>query len=495
MLLKLCESNQQLMLEKYLDRACYYFTYIPNLPRILYVKGCPADKRFDVERKSRDNWNDICNFHFLVFSYALSKGMNGLLEVLTIEKIYWNYNLMPKSAPDILLRYARCKNKLNGEGGYDLWRPEDNYGKRVNIDEIISQFTMMLLLLSSDKENRQTVRANLDDLKILKDQRDYLLVKARQLQADTKWQAADDSIKNINVGKIYDDTLESIRKSLERTDEDGNVNGKTSASTILLEIINALIHFKCPHNRKQKEKNWYEEPITPEQKQQFEREFNRVEESIELFVPRVYLNVDGLIKPGRIDINECALVVDKQYFMLSDNDMLRDLYEEYMECITSRVVYAMLKAYQQMNIEDISIIPADFGHYIDGYIQSKPEDYLIVDVDSHLSSWIHIDLGVQFRRSYKGIPFLTIESVGRFNYLVDLPAYDYFRDSLLLVRRNHQPSLRDKDENGTMVFNYNDESSEEKRTLALRIGVDINKVLTFNPTDTIIRIRTKKMIV
>ena len=64
-----------------------------------------------------------------------------------------------------------------------------------------------------------------------------------------------------------------------------------------------------------------------------------------------------------------------------------------------------------------------------------------------------------------------------------------------MIKKKCQPTLKSKTEDGRIVFNYKDESSEEKKILSLRVGVGLNKELVYNPEDTIIRIRTKKMVI
>lgn len=498
-LLRLCDTNQALLLEKYIDRAGYYFSFIPELPRKHYVKGYAPNKRDNAEKKSRENWDDICNYHFLVLSYAFSKRLFGLQNVLQSLHSYRDHNLFPVSASDILIRYARCRSELRDSDYFGHFKVEEIYGKKVNVGENIDNYAMMLLLLLSDKEDRQTEWATPDDLNVIKEQKQTLIAKAKQLQEDTGWSLTPDRIKRVNIEELFGNALTQISQSINPQYESES-NEAQPFGQLFLDIIQTVFPFECTRhysrsNRKDKEKNWYNEPITQGQKEQFENEFKNVEHTIERQIPHQYLGDESQTKTKSIDINECVLVIDKLYFMNADLEMSRYLYHEFMEVINNRIVYTLLSAYQNMKIEEVSLTPADFGHFIDGFTKNDADNYLLFDVDSHMDSWLILTYGAGFRSSYKGIPFFSVENAGRFSYLADLPAYEFFKDSILLIKKKCQPTLKNKTEDGRIVFNYKDESSEEKKILSLRVGVGLNKELVYNPEDTIIRIRTKKMVI
>lgn len=469
-LLKLCDTGQQRLLEKYIDRARYHFKFILDMPKILYVQGQDASKRKAAEAKCFDNWNTICNFHFLAFSYALSKGMYGLLGSLMAVDAYWDHNLLPSSSQDILIRYARCKVKLKETGYYGYWKIEDIFDKKVDVDSIIGDFAMMLLMLSRNNDYNQTEKATAEDLTVLGEQREKLITKAQQIQSNGNWNSLYDTVEEDELKKLFDDALKKISASI------GGYDSLSKAES-------------------EKDKNWYKELVSQKQKAIFEKQFDKADQSIERLLPKQFMEGGSQNTTTSIDINECVFLVEKLYFVSSDEDMARQLYWSYMEVLTSRVVYAMLTAYQLMKVKDISMTVADFGHFVDEYTQNMTDDYLLVDVDSSLHSWLTIDYGANFKTSYKGIPYLKVESVGRFSYLTDSPAFDYFKGSILLIRKATQPALKDKTENAAIKFCYDDVSSEEQKKLELRVGVELGKMWRFDPNATIVRVRTKKMIV
>ncbi len=503
MLLILCDKNQQLILEKYIGRAGYYFSFIPNLPRIHYVKGLVSKKRPLAESKSRENWNNLCNFHFLVFSYAFSKGMYGLLDSLISNEIYHYNCLFPETASDVLIRYARCKRELKEFGNFGLWRIEEIFGKKVDVEECISQYAMILLLLSHKMEDRQPEEMTSEDLTILQSQKANLIAKAKRLQKDNMSVPFYERIKDADIDKLFTDTIQNLILSINPIIQDEE-NIQTDKEPTIIERIQSICPFKFFHksmktvntnNNKNKQRNWRQEGIPVQQKETFENCFNGILHDIERQTPITYWDGGIKGKTSSIDINECALVIDKLFFIFADNYSLRGLYIDYLEVITNRLVYVLLSAYEKMNIKDTNITIADFSHFIDGFIKNRPDDYLIIDVDSHLNSWIDITYDAEYNKSYKGIPYHTIEGVGRFSFLTDLPVYDSFKNTILIIRKSDQPVIMNKKENNGIKFRYVDNSLEEGKRLSIRVGVDLGKEVAFNPKSTIVRIKIKKMIV
>lgn len=456
-LLVLCEQQQQLLLEKYIDRARYYFSFITNLPRIHYVKGLATSKRPLAESKERQNWNDLCNFHFLVFSYAISKEMYGLMNSLISNENYHDSYLFPETPSDILIRYARCKKELKDFGNFGHWKIEEIFGKKVMVDDCLGQLTMLLLLLTHNKEDRQPEEVTLEDIYILQNQKEKLFAIAKNLQQDKRLSTLFEGIQGVDLNKKYTDTLNGLNSS-----------------------INPVI---------QEEEN----EQLQKQKEKFEEQFKGFYLDLERNIPRAFWEGNDEEKKNNIDLNECVLVMDKLYFMLSDEYEIRGSYFDYVNVFINRLVYVMLSAYGEMKIKDVSITTADFSHYIDVITQNHPEDYLIIDVDSHIRSWIDLTYDAGFKTYYKGVPYLSVENVGRFNLLTDLLVYNNFSNSILIVPKANQPYLSDKEEGGTPKFSYVEESSEEEKKLSLRIGVDLGKGMVYNPEGTIVRIRIKKM--
>ncbi len=457
MLLVLCEQQQQLLLEKYIDRARYYFSFITNLPRIHYVKGLATSKRLVAESKERQNWNDLCNFHFLVFSYAISKEMYGLLNSLISNENYHDSYLLPETPSDILIRYARCKKESKGFGNFGHWKIEEIFGKKVIVDDCLGQFAMLLFLLTYNKEDQPTEKVTLEDISILQNQKGKLCAIAKNLLQDNRLSTLFKGKQGVDINKTYTDTLNNLNLSI---------------NPVIQEVEN-------------------EQPEI--QKEKFEEHFKGFLLDLERHIPRAFWEGNDEGKKNDIDLNECVLVTDKLSFMLSDEFEMRGLYFDYVDVFINRLVYGMLSAYGEMKIKDVSITTADFSQYIDVITQNHPEDFLIIDVDSHIRGWIDRTYDAGFKTYYKGIPYLSVESVGRFNLLADLPVYDNFRNSILIVPKICQPCLSDKKEGGTPKFSYVDESSEEEKKLSLRVGVDLGKEMVYNPEGTIVRIRIKKM--
>ena len=101
--------------------------------------------------------------------------------------------------------------------------------------------------------------------------------------------------------------------------------------------------------------------------------------------------------------------------------------------LLNRIAYTLLLAYTNMKKVVVNLTPADLSHFIEGYTNNGKGEYLLVDVDSHMTAWMNLEYRAGYRPYYKNIPILSIENVGRFSLMTDLPAYESLKGSLILV--------------------------------------------------------------
>ena len=200
-------------------------------------------------------------------------------------------------------------------------------------------------------------------------------------------------------------------------------------------------------------------------------------------------------KSESVEVGKCVFLISKVYFIsyIKDYDLGRRLYFEYVDLFAIRIAYTLLTAFGRMKIQDVEITAVDFHNYIDDYTQKQYDQYIIIDVDSHISGWIDLDYSNGYKVNYKGMPFISMESVGRYGLLTDLESYDAFKESLVIVKREAFPCLMNMTDDGNTKFDYIDESSKEKGNLSLRVGVDIQKKMVYNASDKIVRVKMKKI--
>jgi len=492
----LCDKNLTLLLEKYIDRSAYYFSYVPRLPRILYVKGQPANERASAEKESRENWDELCNYHYLVMAYAYSKGMHTLLNGLLINKSFRAHSLYPVSSEDILIRYARCASKIKETGYFDHMKADELFDTTINLEEIIQQYTAALMLLFGEKENLQTEEVTADDITLLIERKGTLIGKAKQVQADNRLCTLFADIKNTNADKLIGEAIEKLKQSIDpsayvKAGEKDAPEIKTERWTSIFWPFDVVLHF-MEKKKEPEKKNWYKEPVDQSIKEQFESYFNNYRHDIGLHLPGTFFVESEQSKSKALEVGECQLLINKICF-LADVFDIHSLYRDYLELLSNRMAYMMLKAYDNMKKVEVELTPAEFGHFVEGYTNGGKEDYLIVDVDSHMSAWMDTEFRAGFSRYYKNMPMLSMESVGRFGLLTDLPAYESFKEKLILIPKNNQPTLKKKSGEDSVNFTYKDESSEEKKELALRVGVDLGLQMTYNPDDSIVVVKIKKM--
>lgn len=351
------------------------------------------------------------------------------------------------------------------------------------------------MLLFGEKENLQTEEVTADDITLLNERKDTLIAKAKKVQADNRLCTLYTDIKNTNAARFIGEMIEKLKQSIDpstyvKANEKKAPEIKTERWTSIFWPFDVV--FQYTEKKKEQEKNWYKESVDQSIKEQFESYLNNYRNDIGLHLPDTFFVESEQKKSKVLEIGECGLLINKICFLADVLD-IHSLYRDYLELLSNRMAYMMLEAYGDMKKVEVELTPAEFGHFVDGYTNGDKEDYLIVDVDSHMSAWIDTEFRAGFSRYYKNMPMLSMESVGRFGLLTDLPAYEAFKEKLILIAKKNQPTLKKKSGKDGVRFTYKDESSEEKKELALRVGVDLGLQMTYNPGDSIVVVKIKKM--
>jgi len=150
-LFKIAGKGNMVFIEKYFADSKYSFKHVLTLPQVLYVKGGDTSKIANEEKNSREKWNEIRDYHFILAAFAFYMGLQTLPKQMMSDEL--GIDLLPQNRQDLLLTYARCKSKMRPDGGYDHLNAEELYGKRIDPDYIDIFAVLMFALLSDAKVN------------------------------------------------------------------------------------------------------------------------------------------------------------------------------------------------------------------------------------------------------------------------------------------------------------------------------------------------------
>ena len=488
----LIEGGNFSLIEKYIDYSRYYFAYIRRLPKVLYIKGGDVSERPKTEKNTQESWDELCDFHYLVFSYAFACGHYSLLNALLDKNSRWEFNLYPKQSTDVLIRYAHCRKNL------DKFQIDKLFRHKLDIKDMLDKYTSALLLLLGDssdeycKVSEYVTKEAIDNIesysKNLKD-------KANLIKQNSKLIKLFPQINNTDFSKVYTTCLKNIiaiNNPLLYKEEDINSKQETFCLGKALKIIAEIIKGTKTDSKKRIQVNVYASPLDSKLTQDFNARIKHVMNDVSRHVPIELFSNHKEGKGEDILLNKCPLCIHKLCFMYPEFYFKGNLYSIFVELISVRLVYITLSVFRNMNITDIYVTSAEFNILFENYTKGCYEDFVLIDLNSPFSALLNVHFKGR-NRLYNGtVPFISIDNAS-LSLLSDLDDYKYFEGNLLIVAKKDLPALVDIKDAECISVDYLDTSDELKKILDIRIIVNISKKLIYNKKAKIAKVTCKQL--
>ena len=473
------DGKKLTLVESYINHSRYYFTYINRLPQLLYIKGGDMAKRPSVEEKSEENWNQLCNFHFLMAAYAYNNDVISILPSLMDKDHPWEYQLYPISHADILLRYADCKANIK------VHMIDKLFERRVDYDVILDRYVCALFMLTekSDKD-RVTISITPERIKVIEDNKSNILKYENSVKDDSRLYKFSPNIKSFGIVQNFDKTVTELKAA------DKWYREEPVEQPSFLQILNFLFP-SANGQTKRIEFDAYAEPLKEAVKHTFEQKFNNIENDLYRHLStHLFVNVSEQ-QNKTINIGACQLLVDRMYYLDEQfSEGYFGLYSKMVELIATRIAYMTLTAFSEMKIDEVDVTSVDFDLFFNNYVGKNKSDYVLVDVDSPFDALLDVHFK-GYERDYKDVPFISLNSASRIGHMSELPSFEKFKGSLLIIAKKDLPSL--VCDNETPVFDYKDESAKEKMKLRIRTTVDIQRQLKYKSTGSVMKVNCKRL--
>lgn len=421
--------------EKYFADSKFTFRYVLTLPQVLYVKGGVISKRPSEEKKSQEAWEEICDYHFVLAAFAYYMGLKALpKQVLSDE---YGMELLPRNRQELLLTYARCKANMMSDGGYDLSSADDLYGRRVD-PEFIDNFAVLLFALLGDDEYScyfLNVTKELEDK--LKGYKSLFYGIGEKFKKDPYIKSNFNKICQLNFNKDFEDSKRILI-------------GKPSRDSFEDKLPELLVHnIKVHlHNQIMQLKNFTG----------YEMWGDHAENKTEV-----------------LEFGECPIRMIKHevihwpagdvwYYLRGVSDIVRNrAYYLYMQVLTS------------WNCEEIKVQPDCVSDKVNDLVNGHPEDFVLIDYDSHACTYLSSDYKDFRHPKYNGIDHVMCSSIG---YLKDTYLYKQLEGKLFLVRKEDLPNLTRTTEDDVNVT-LDDQSNYETNCMDLRVLIDSSYVIKY----------------
>lgn len=460
---KVIDAGGDRIMEKYIDRSRYWFGSISRLPIVSYIKGVSKqEEREKMLKDASENWNRLCNYHFMIIAYAYNKGHRHLLKEMLREKVYSGKSLYPTTQCDILWRYHDCKKMVRKSGvEFGTDNIDRLFGKRLDVNNIIDEFVVAAM--------RETEQLG--------------------------------NIEMVETPKSLEDELNAYRNGLvKRTDKDFEGVFDRAVKTLVNQnnpFYNADMTWKEKAKKllerlicgKQKV-DIYSASIDKELKNRFLSLQSNSEDVLARRMTHNLYGEDSGRKTDTINLGEFRFQVNKLFLVVPDffESWYRGVLHEIDEVVACRMMYATVTALHQMDVKEKRLPVPKLPSLLDNVVGKHPEEFVLISFDSHMDVFLHPD-GKYGDYSFHGMPYIDIHTIS-YGDLNDLDYWTEFEHCLVIMRKNDLPCIGKESSKIAPWADFRDMSDETKGSLLVEICVNPNKVVRYNRDAEIIKVVT-----
>lgn len=434
-LFKVAGKGNSGFIEKYFADSKYSFGYVLSLPQVLYVKGGDTSERANEEKKSREKWDEICDYHFVLAAFAFYMGLKTLPKQIMTEE--YGFELLPQNRQELLLTYVRCKLKMRPDGGYDYLSAEELYGRRVDPDYIDTFAVLMFALLDDYEPNYYFLYVSNDLNDRINDYKAIFYNVGEKFKKEPYIRSGYNKICQLNFNKTFDDSRRILisKPSKELFEDKLSEKLEHDITGYLRNHIMQLRNFTS-----------------------FEMWGDASEDKIEV-----------------VELGKCPVRLIKPLVAQWTTEDLRYYLGEVSEIIRNRAYYLYMQILTSWNCDVIKVKPDDIADKVNNLVGGYPEKYVLVDYDSHTGIFLSKDYKDFRHQKCEGIDYVVCNSIG---YLKDTFFYKQLEGRLYLILKEDLPALiRTVDTDVDITLE--DQSNYEKQCMDLRMDIDSKYVIKY----------------
>ena len=421
--------------EKYFADSNYTFKYVLTLPQVLYVKGGDISKIPSEEKKSKEAWEEICDYHFVLAAFAYYMGLKALPKQVLLEE--FDMELLPSNRQELLLTYTRCKAKMMFDGGYDHINAEDLYGRRVD-PEFIDNFAVLLFaLLGDSKAYRYFLNSTKEINSKVKEYKDSFNKIGEKFKKDEYIKINFNRVCQLNFNKAFEES----RRILESKPSNDSFEGllpEYLTNNIKVYLSNQVLQLK---------------------------NYTRHE----------MWGVDSDEKTELLEFGACPIRLNKYIVEQWSASDLWHYLKFVPEIIRNRAYYLYMQVLIGWSCDEKKAQPDSIEDAVKYVIGGHPEDYVFVDYDSHVSTWLNIDYKDFRSPKCVGVDYVMCNAIG---YLKDSYYYRQLEGKLLLISKKDLPALVRTVE-GVVDVTLDYQCNYETNNMDLRVLIDSKYVIKY----------------
>ena len=422
-------------IEKYFADSKYSFGYVLTLPQVLYVKGGDTSERANEEKKSREKWDEICDYHFVLAAFAFYIGLKTLPKQIMTEE--YGLELLPQNRQELLLTYVRCKLKMRPDGGYDYLSAEELYGRRVDPDYIDTFAVLMFALLGDSARAYYFLHAPNDFNDKINDYRAIFYNIGEKFKEDPYIKSSYKEIRQLDFNKAFEDSR-SILLSKPSKELFEDKLPECLERNIMSNLGNQIMQLKNSTGYQM----WGE---TSEDKTEL------------------------------LEFGKCPVRLIKHLVAQWPAEDVRYYLGEVSEIIHNRAYYLYMQILTSWSCDVVKVQPDGIADKVKNLVNNHPEKYVLVDYDSHAGIFLSRDYKDFRHQKCEGIDYVMCNCIG---YLKGTFFYKQLEGKLYLILKDDLPALiRTVDTDVDITLD--DQSSYEKQCMDLRVDIDSKYVIKY----------------
>lgn len=435
-LFKVAGKGNTGFIEKYFADSKYAFRYVQTLPQVLYVKGGDITTIANEEKKSRETWEKIRDYHFVLAAFSFYMGLKTLPKQMMVDEL--GMILLPRNRQELLLTYVRCKTKMSSDGGYDHLDAEKLYGRRVDPNYIDTFAVLLFALLADSEANYYFLYVSNEFNGKINGYKTLFYNIGEKFKKDSYIKSSHNKICQLNFNKAFEDS----RRILISKPSKAAFEEKLPR---LLEH-NIKVHI---HNQIMQLKNYTRYEMWGDYSED---------------------------KTDVLEFGRCPIrLIKHQVAQWPAGDVWYYL-EGVSEIVRNRAYYLYMQILTSWSCDVIKVQPDCIADKLNERVNGHPENYVLIDYDSHASVFLSAE-HTDFRHlKQEGVDCVLGSSIG---YLKDTFLYKQLEGRLFLIRKKDLPALI-RTSDGDVDVTFEDQSNYENNCMDLRMYIDSKYVIRYS---------------
>lgn len=431
------------LINKYIDKSKYYFSYLSDIVDVAYVKGADGEDLKNVKSECYENWCELRDYHFLVAAYWIAEGEYRLLPELLHDQSYKSIYLYPVYAEDILYRYQQCKKRVSADGRYfDYKTTDDLFGKKLDINVILDRYTAILLLLCHEGEKLSRQGAKEDEINEIVKAKTCISKYVSALKVDSELRRLKTDVHNVDFDNVFAEGLKCL------TDYYPKQKPKWWCP---LSKYNPFIQ-PLDSDAKLQMKNLFVEALQYRLKS-LQGYWGEIEDGKEKYI---------VVKPFKTHFIKDVLIKHTEdakcdFFAVSSR----------LDVVEGRLMHLFLEYVDSTTINRKIIKNYDLKDFVTGYLKGHEKEYILLDIGDYNNVLLEPRCDGHEQYFNEGTLYLRMDDA-RYSHLAGSSLYEKYKRSILIIHKEDLPSLKLTD----LSINYEDISSEKDGVYAVELTID-----------------------